>query len=100
MAEKKSLVSEIFSEKNVVGIVVLGILLIWVYALLTQFNIGADLTRVVKALKQTGMTLVSIMLIGGGMANTNIEKNVRATMVVMGTVMLVVQVLGWTYVYY
>jgi uncharacterized membrane protein (UPF0136 family) len=94
--KESSLVSKMFSETTVVAGVVIGILLVWISSLMAQFSLGVDMTRAMGIFKNTGVTLVSIMLVGGGIVSTKDEKNIRVAMTVMGAVILLVQVLGWT----
>jgi hypothetical protein len=69
--------------------------LVWIYAVLTQFALGADVLSTIKALKQTGVTLVSMMLISGGIVITRDERNIRTAMIVMGAVILLIQIIGF-----
>jgi hypothetical protein len=69
--------------------------LVWIYAVLTQFALGADVLSTIKALKQTGVTLVSMMLISGGIVSTRDERNIRTAMIVMGAVILLIQTIGF-----
>jgi len=94
--KESSLVSKMFSETTVVAGVVIGILLVWISSLMAQFSLGVDMIRAMGIFKNTGVTLVSIMLVGGGIVSTKDEKNVRVAMTVMGAVILLVQVLGLT----
>ena len=94
--KESSLVSKMFSETTVVAGVVIGILLVWISSLMAQFSLGVDMIRAMGIFKNTGVTLVSIMLVGGGIVSTKDEKNIRVAMTVMGAVILLVQVLGLT----
>jgi hypothetical protein len=94
--KESSLVSKMFSETTVVAGVVIGILLVWISSLMAQFSLGVDMLRAMGIFKNTGVTLVSMMLIGGGIVSTKDEKNIRVAMMVMGAIILLVQVLGWT----
>jgi len=94
--KESSLVSKMFSETTVVAGVVIGILLVWISSLMAQFSLGVDMIRAMGIFKNTGVTLVSMMLVGGGIVSTKDEKNIRVAMTVMGAVILLVQVLGWT----
>jgi len=93
--KESSLVSKMFSETNVIAGVIIGILLVWIYSLLTQFSLGTDALRVVRILKYTGVTFVSMMLVNGGIVSTRDEKNVRVAMIVMGALILLMQTMGW-----
>ena len=93
--KESSLVSKMFSETNVIAGVIIGILLVWIYLLLTQFSLGTDALRVVRILKYTGVTFVSMMLVNGGIVSTRDEKNVRVAMIVMGALILLMQTMGW-----
>jgi len=93
--KESSWVSKMFSKTTVIAGVVIGILLVWVYSLLIQFSLGTDMLRVIRILKNTGVTLVSMMLIGGGIVSTKDEKNIRVAMIVMGALILLMQAMGW-----
>jgi hypothetical protein len=94
--KESSKLSRMFSETAVIAGVVVGILLIWIYSLLAPFSLGANVLNTIRALKQTGITLVSMMLISGGIVSTRDERNIRAVMIVMGALILLMQALWWT----
>lgn len=89
MAEK-GMAARIFSDSVVPLCIGIGILLIWIGTIIATFASGADASRVVNLLRNTGVALVSCMLIGGGVALTEKERSVRVAMVVMGAILLLV----------
>lgn len=93
-AQKPSLASRIFSESAVAIGIGIGVLLIWVASLVATFVTGTDAAKATTALKNTGVSLISVMLISGGVANVKIERPVRIAMVVMGAIILLVLVSG------
>lgn len=97
-AKESSPVSKIFSEKCVVDGIVIGILLIWIAMLTMQFGSTGDILKAAKILRYTGLALVSIMLIGGGITSKD-DKSVRIAMIVMGVAVLLMQLYWWTYYY-
>jgi len=86
MVEKKSsLASHIFSDSVVPLGITLGILLIWIASLGAILATGTDASKAERVLRDTGLALVSMMMIGGGVTITEKERSVRIAMVVMGS---------------
>jgi len=86
------LASRIFSESMVAVGIGIGVLLIWIATLVATFGTGTDAFKTMTVLKNTGVALISLMLISGGAGNTEIERSVRIAMVVMGAIILLVLV--------
>jgi len=85
---KSSLASRIFSDSVVPLGILVGIILLWIASIVTIFITGTDARNVARALKYTGVALVSMMTIGGGVAITEKGRNIRIAMVVIGVIML------------
>ena len=93
MSDKtRSLASSIFSESTVAIGIGIGVLLLWVASLVAIFGTGSDAFKAMKTLENTGVALISVMLISGGVANSQIERAIRIAMVVMGAIVLLVLV--------
>lgn len=84
--KKSSLASQLFSDSVVPLGIGVGVLLIWVASLVAVLATGIDASKAVNVLKNTGVALVSMMMIGGGVTLTEKERSVRIAMVVMGTI--------------
>jgi hypothetical protein len=67
----------------------IGVLLLWIASLVAIFGGYSDV-KATKTLLNTGIALISAMLICGGVANSKIEKSVKIAMVVMGAIVLLV----------
>ena len=92
-ARMPSLASRIFSESIVAIGIGIGVILIWIASLVATFGTGTDAADATAVLINTGLTLISLMLISGGAGNAEIENPVRIAMVVMGAIILLVLVL-------
>jgi hypothetical protein len=85
VGKKSSLASQLFSDSVVPLGIGVGVILIWIASLVAVLATGADAGKAVNVLKDTGLALVSMMMIGGGVTLTEKERSVRIAMVVMGT---------------
>ena len=86
VGKKSSLASQLFSDSVVPLGIGVGVILIWIASLVAVLATGADAGKAVNVLKDTGLALVSMMMIGGGVTLTEKERSVRIAMVVMGTI--------------
>lgn len=87
-----SVVSTIFSESAVAVCIAIGVLLVWIATLVGTFGESDNALKAMTVLKNTGVALVSAVLISGGVANAKKERTVRIAMVVMGAIILLVLV--------
>lgn len=78
-----------FSEMAVSSGIGIGVLLLWIASLVAIFGGYSDV-KAYTALVDTGVALISAMLICGGVANSKIERQVKIAMVVMGAIVLLV----------
>jgi hypothetical protein len=78
-----------FSEMVVSCSIGIGVLLLWIASLVATFGGYSD-AKATTALVNTGLALISTMLICGGVANSKIERQVKIAMVVMGAIVLLV----------
>jgi len=83
------LVSNLFSESSITAGIVMGILLIWVaYMIVILGETGRTVYKASSIASSLGTLFLTIMLVGGGIANTRIERTVRVGMVIMGVILL------------
>lgn len=78
---------KLFSKTLIVGGILLGILLIWIGAIIATFASG-DALKATSVLDSLGLAAISIFLLGGGLANKNIDKFVRLGMILGGALVL------------
>jgi hypothetical protein len=79
-----------FSESVVSVSIGIGVLLLWIASLIGIFGTSSDALKAMRTLVDTGVALISTMLICGGVANSKIERSVKIAMVVMGAIILLV----------
>jgi len=83
------LVSNLFSESSITAGIVMGILLIWVaYTIVILGETGRTVYKASSIVSSLGTLFLTVMLVGGGIANTRIERTVRVGMVIMGVILL------------
>ena len=84
------LVSNLFSETSIAIGVVVGILLMWLASMIIILGgRGETVYKTSSVVSSLGTVLLTVMLVGGGIANTRIERTVRVGMVIMGVILLV-----------
>lgn len=79
-----------FSESVVSVSIGIGVLLLWIGSLIAIYSVSSDAAKATRTLVDTGVALISTMLICGGVANSKIERPVKIAMVVMGAIVLLV----------
>jgi hypothetical protein len=72
----------IFSKTIIIIGIAIGILLAWISLLIVVFASGSSNIAIV--LNSIGFMAIGILLMGGGLLNNNIDKNVRLAMVLIG----------------
>lgn len=93
MARKKSsITSTLFSETTVAISIMIGVIIVWIASIVGTFGEGTSAAKAMTVLRDTGITLISAMLIGGGITGVGKEKIVRGVMIFMGTIILLVLV--------
>lgn len=84
------LVSGVFSESSITAGVVIGILLMWIASMIIILGeTGRTVYKASSVVSSLGTLFLTVMLVGGGIANARIDKTVRVGMVIMGVILLV-----------
>jgi len=84
------LVSGVFSESSITAGVVIGILLMWIASMIIILGeTGRTVYKASSVVSSLGTLFLTVMLVGGGIANARIERTVRVGMVIMGVILLV-----------
>lgn len=78
----------IFSKNLIIAAILLGLLLIWVGAVVLTFSTDTTGWRAAQVLNSLGFFIVGVYLIGGGIVNDNMDKYVRLGMIVIGVYMI------------
>jgi hypothetical protein len=78
----------LFSKNLILAAILLGILLIWIGAMILTFSTDVTGIRAAETLNSFGFFLAGIALIGGGIANDAMDKYVRLGMIVIGVYMI------------
>lgn len=76
----------IFSKTAILIGIAIGILLAWISLLIVVFASGSSNIAIV--LNSIGFIFISLLLVGGGIFNNNIDKYVRLAMVLIGGYMI------------
>jgi len=83
-------ISKLFSETSIAIGVVLGILLMWIASMIVILGeTGRTVYKASSVVSSLGTLFLTVMLVGGGIANARIERTVRVGMVIMGVILLV-----------
>jgi hypothetical protein len=83
------LAAQLFSVSRIAVGIALGVLLMWIGGLIAILGESSTATKAALVLGETGVAIVSTMLVGGGMANSEIEKGVRIAAVIMGVLLMI-----------
>ncbi len=78
----------LFSKNLIIAAILLGLLLIWVGAVVLTFSTDLTGLRAAQVINSLGFFIVGIFLIGGGVVNDHMDKFVRLGMVVIGVYMI------------
>jgi len=82
------LFQSLFSKNLIVAAIILGILFIWIGVIISTFSTDLTGWRAAQTLNSLGFSIVGIFLIGGGIANDNMDKYIRLGMIVIGVYMI------------
>jgi uncharacterized SAM-binding protein YcdF (DUF218 family) len=82
------LFQSLFSKNLIVAAILLGILFIWIGVIISTFSTDLTGWRAAQTLNSLGFSVVGIFLIGGGIANDNMDKYIRLGMIVIGVYMI------------
>jgi hypothetical protein len=77
-----------FSKNLIIAAILLGILLIWIGALILPFSTDLTGLRAAQTLNSLGFFIVGAFLIGGGIVNDTLDKYIRMGMIVIGVYMI------------
>lgn len=89
MEQMNGIFEKLFSKTLIVGGILLGILLIWIGSIIFTFASG-DALKAALVLDYLGLAAICIFLIGGGLANKNMDKFVRLGMIIGGASLLAI----------
>ena len=78
----------LFSKNLIIAAILLGILIIWIGAIILTFSTDLTGFRAAQTLNSLGFFVVGVFLIGGGIVNDNMDKYVRLGMIVIGVYMI------------
>jgi len=78
----------LFSKNLIIAAILLGILFIWIGALILPFSTDLTGLRAAQTLNSLGFFIVGAFLIGGGIVNDIMDKYVRLGMIVIGVYMI------------
>ena len=81
-----SLFDIIFSKTAIIIGIAIGMLLAWISLLIAVF--ASDSSDIAIVINSIGFIFISILLVGGGIFNNNIDKYVRLAMVLIGGYMI------------
>jgi hypothetical protein len=87
MEQINGIFEKLFSKTLIVGGILLGILLIWIGSIIFTFASG-DALKAASVLSSLGLAAISMFLLGGGLANKNMDKYVRLGMILGGALIL------------
>jgi len=84
---------KLFSKTLIVVGILVGILLIWIGSIVTTFGTmtsgsSLDAYKASIVLSSLGIAAMGVFLVGGGVANKNIDKYVRLAMIIGGVLLL------------
>jgi len=82
------LFQSLFSKNLIVAAILLGILFIWIGVIISTFSTDLTGWRVAQTLNSLGFSVVGLFLIGGGIANENMDKYIKLGMIVIGVYMI------------
>jgi hypothetical protein len=77
-----------FTKNLIVAAILLGILFIWIGAIVLTFSTNYTGARAAQVLNSLGFFIVGAYLIGGGIVNDNMDRYVRLGMIVIGVYMI------------
>lgn len=78
----------LFSKNLIIAAILLGLLLIWVGAIVLTFSSDMTGFRAAQVINSLGFFIVGIFLIGGGVVNDTMDKYIRLGMIVIGVYMI------------
>ncbi len=78
----------LFAKNLIIAAILLGLLLIWVGAVVLTFSTDMTGLRAAQVINSLGFFITGVFLIGGGIVNDHMDKYVRLGMIVIGVYMI------------
>ncbi len=78
----------LFSKNLITAAILIGILFIWIGAIVLTFSTDVTGYRAAQTLSSLGFFITGAFLIGGGIVNDSMDRYVRVGMVVIGAYMI------------
>lgn len=78
----------LFSKNLIIAAILLGMLFIWIGAIVLTFSTDLTGYRAAQTLNSLGFFITGLFLIGGGIVNDEMDKYVRVGMIVIGVYMI------------
>jgi len=78
----------LFSKNLIIAAILLGILFVWIGAIVLTFSTNLIDLRAAQTVNSLGFFIVGVFLIGGGIVNDTMDKFVRLGMIVIGVYMI------------
>ncbi|HWR63164.1 MAG TPA: zinc ribbon domain-containing protein [Candidatus Thermoplasmatota archaeon] len=78
----------LFSKNLIIAAILLGMLFIWIGAIVLTFSTDLTGYRAAQTLNSLGFFITGVFLIGGGIVNDEMDKYVRVGMIVIGVYMI------------
>ena len=88
MEQIDGIFEKLFSKTLIVVSILVGILLIWIGSIVTILGASLDAYKASIVLSSLGIAAMGVFLVGGGIANKNIDKYVRLAMIIGGVLLL------------
>jgi hypothetical protein len=88
MEQIDGIFEKLFSKTLIVVGILVGILLIWIGSIVTILGASLDAYKASIVLSSLGIAAMGVFLVGGGIANKNIDKYVRLAMIIGGVLLL------------
>lgn len=82
------LIQLVFAKNLIIAAILLGMLFIWIGALIVPFSTALAGMRAAQVLNSLGFFILGVFLIGGGIANDGFDKYIRLGMIVTGVYMV------------
>ncbi|MBN2599649.1 MAG: zinc-ribbon domain-containing protein [Candidatus Thermoplasmatota archaeon] len=78
----------LFSKNLIIAAILFGLLFIWIGAIVMTFSTDLTGFRAAETLNSLGFFITGVFLIGGGIANDDMDRYVRVGMIVIGVYMI------------
>lgn len=78
----------LFSKDLIIAAILFGFLLIWIGVIVLTFSSSYTGIRVAEVLNSLGFFVAGAFLVGGGIANDNMDRFIRIGMIIIGVYMI------------